>query len=102
MTSKNNLEKRLWEESPAGKIQLKAKKVFNRIHDKKLITEDDVRWLDIHRAKGMSKDKDLVIEFEAKEKELKEAFRDRYDNMMIQQFQEELDYLVKIEERGQG
>lgn len=103
MTSKTNLEKRLWEESPAGKIQVKAKKVFNRIHDKKKITEDDVRWLDIHRAKGMSKEKDFVMEYEADVQKVidkkKDVFRKKYDKLMIDMFQTELDYLLKIEER---
>ena len=101
MTSRNNLEKRLWEESPAGKIQLKAKKVYNRLHDKRVITEDDVRWLDIHRAKGMSKDTDLVARYTEKEKELKDTFKKEYDDMMIDLFQKELDYLISIEKRGQ-
>lgn len=106
MTSKNNLEKILWEESPAGQIQLKAKKIFNKREVQKKVTEQDVKWLDINSAKQMSADKDLVIEFEAKEAELKkqhdaikEDFKQKWDAMMISFYQERLDYLLSIENR---
>lgn len=106
MTSKNNLEKLAWEESPAGSIQLKAKKIFNKREVQKKITEQDVKWLDINSAKQMSADKDLVIEFEAKEEELKkqhdalkEEFKQKWDAMMISFYQERLDYLLSIEQR---
>ena len=106
MTSKNNLEKLAWEESPAGSVQLKAKKIFNKREVQKKIVESDVKWLDINSAKQMSADKDLVIEFEAKEAELKkqheaikDEFKQKWDAMMISFYQERLDYLLSIEQR---
>ena len=104
MTSRNNLERRQWEESPAGKIELKARKIFNKREVQKKITEEDVRWLDINAATTMSKDRDLIQQFEKKEKELidnlKEEYRQEFEKVMIKQFNERLDYLIKIEQRG--
>lgn len=95
MTSSTNLDKRLWEETPAGKMEVKIKKLHNKLYDTDKLTHDIQRWVDIHRAQTMSAERDLTDEFIEKGKALEEEYRTKWTDFMCGQYQKEIDYLTQ-------
>lgn len=93
MTSYTNTEKRIWEDTPAGQLEVQIKKLHNKLYDQEKLTDEIVRWVDIHRASTMSAERDMVEEFTKEQAELETRYRDKHNDYMMQQYQKEIDHL---------
>lgn len=93
MTSYTNTEKRIWEDTPAGQLEVRIKRLHNKLFDQEKMTEEIGRWVDIHRATTMSSERDMVEEFTKEQAELEAKYRERHNAFMLEQYQKEIDYL---------
>lgn len=96
MLTVQKIQKLLWEDTPAGKLERKIKKLHVKLYDDKKITDVIERWIDIHRATTMSKERDLIEEYQKMQSELEERYREKYADFMCEQYQKEIDYLTKL------
>jgi len=96
MTSYTNIEKRIWDDTPAGKLEEKIKRLHNKLYDSKKLTPEIERWIDIHRAQTMSKERDITDEFVKAGQKLEEDYREKWQGFMCEQYQKELDHLTQF------
>lgn len=100
MTSRTNLAKRLWEETPAGKKYTAIKKFYNDKGTKELWTDEDQRFVDISRAKSLSRERDLTEDFEKRAAALQAEYKAALEKNIDTQVTEELDYLQTVKARN--
>ena len=100
MTSKTNYAKRAWEETPAGKKYIAIKKFYADETTKEKWTDDDQRFVDISRAKSLSRERDITEAFQKRVQELEEEYKKSLEENIDEQLTEELDYLEKVKARN--
>jgi hypothetical protein len=76
MTSYTNTEKRLWEETPVGKLSLRLKKLYANKELENMWTDEDQRHVDILRATSLSKERDIHEDFEKRAKVMQEEYEE--------------------------
>jgi hypothetical protein len=96
MTSYTNTAKRVWEETPAGKLYVKVKKFYANKEHKPKFTDDDQRFVDISRAKSLSKERDVTEDFQKKAKELEDEYKKSLEDNLFNQLTEEYTYLESV------
>lgn len=101
MTSKTNHAKRIWEETPAGKKYTKVKKFYNDKETQKKWTDEDQRFVDISRAKSLSRERDIEEDFQKRARELEAEYKKKLEENIDTQLTEELDYLETVKARDE-
>ena len=96
MTSHTNVAKRVWEETEAGKCEVKLKKLYADKKLEKKWNDTHQRWVDIHRAKSLSKQKDIIEEYEKDVEKLQDLFRKTFEEYMLGVTNTEIEYLEKV------
>lgn len=99
MTSKTNYAKRAWEETPAGKKYIAIKKFYADETTKEKWTDDDQRFVDISRAKSLSRERDITEDFEKRAKTLEDEYKQSLQKNVEDQLTEELEYLESVKVR---
>lgn len=99
MTSHTNHAKRIWEDTPAGKMYTKIKKFYADEKTKEKWTDEDQRFVDISRAKSLSRERDITEDFQKRAKELEDEYKKSLEANLEVQLKEELDYLDTVKAR---
>lgn len=86
-----------------GQVEKKLQKFYDDLSNRDLFLDDKnepnqhVKWIDIHRATTISKQKDLEIEFGDKVKAMEEEYRVRTDDLLCEAMETELAYLQELQ-----
>ena len=89
--------------SPLGQIEKKLYKFYGNPDNRVYFEAEEgtlnphTRWVDIHRATTISKQKDLEIEFEDKVKAMELEYADRTDQLLREAMEQEYDYLLALQ-----
>jgi len=89
-----------------GKLEKELWKFYDNRHNKDFFVDEDgtvnkmnkhLRWVDIHRATTVSRQKDLEIEAGERIEAIRKEFEEKTDELLCEQMQKELDYLTELQ-----
>ena len=99
MSSYTNHEKRIWEDTPAGKLYTSVKKLYADKETQKKWTDDDQRKVDIIRATSLSKERDITEDFQKQAKELEATYKSAIEAQLERVLKQEFEYLELVSAR---
>lgn len=101
MTAHTNHAKRIWEDTPAGQKYLAVKKFYADETTKEKWTDNDQRFVDISRAKSLSRERDITEDFQKRAQELEAEYKQSLEKNVDDQLTEELAYLEAVKARDE-